>query len=53
MMFRKHRNGQSIIEYTMLIIIVAAALMAMATYITRSVNARIKQTSDELEANQY
>lgn len=53
MMFRKVRNGQSIVEYTMLIIIVAAALMAMATYITRSVNARIKQTQDEFDANAY
>ena len=37
----------------MLIIIVAAALVAMSTYITRSVNARIKQTSDELDNNSY
>jgi len=53
MIFRKGRNGQSIVEYTMLIIIVAAALMAMSTYILRSVNARIKQTSDELANNDY
>ncbi|MEK7308310.1 MAG: hypothetical protein AAB089_04495 [Nitrospirota bacterium] len=52
-MFRKFKGGQGIIEYTMLIIIVAAALMAMSTYIMRSVNARIKQTQDELDKNSY
>ena len=52
MIFRKARSGQSIVEYTILVIIVAAALMAMSTYIMRSVNARIKQTSDELAKNQ-
>lgn len=46
-MLRIFRRGQSIIEYTMLIVIVAAALMAMTVYITRSVNARVKQTEDE------
>lgn len=44
---RIFRRGQSIVEYTMLIIIVAAALMAMTVYITRSINARVKQTEDE------
>ena len=51
MILRRFRRGQSVIEYTMLIIIVAAALMVMATYITSSVNARIKQTQDELLNN--
>ncbi|MFA5437307.1 MAG: hypothetical protein WC293_01885 [Candidatus Omnitrophota bacterium] len=41
-------RAQNVIEYTMLIIIVAAALMAMSTYIMRSMNARLKQTQDEL-----
>lgn len=49
MIFNIHRKGQSIIEYTMLIIVVAAALMAMTVYITRAVNARVKQTEDELK----
>jgi len=49
---RIFRRGQSFIEYTMLIVIVAAALIAMSTYITRAVNARIKQTSDELKNNE-
>jgi Flp pilus assembly pilin Flp len=41
-------KGQSVIEYTMLAIIVAVALMAMSTYIMRSMNARLKQTQEEL-----
>jgi len=45
------RSGQSFIEYTMLIIIVGAALIAMTTYIMRSVNARLKQ--DQQELNYY
>ncbi|MDD5129228.1 MAG: hypothetical protein PHO40_06240 [Candidatus Omnitrophica bacterium] len=43
------RKGQSVVEYTMLIIIVAAALAAMTTYITRSMNARLKAAQNELE----
>jgi len=43
-----HKKGQSIIEYTMLAVIVAGAIMAMTTYIMRAMNARIKQTQDEL-----
>ncbi|MDP2928381.1 MAG: hypothetical protein Q8N80_06265 [Candidatus Omnitrophota bacterium] len=42
------RNGQSFIEYTMLIMIVSAALIAMTTYIMRSMNARLKQEQGEL-----
>jgi hypothetical protein len=42
-------NGQSVVEYTMLIIIVAAALAAMTVYITRSMNARLKAAQDELD----
>lgn len=43
------RNGQSFIEYTMLIIIVSAALIAMTTYIMRSMNARLMQQQGELD----
>lgn len=48
MLFKKFKRGQSVIEYTVLLIIVAAALTAMSTYIMRAVNARVKQTQDEL-----
>ena len=42
------KKGQSVLEYTLLIIIIAAALTAMTTYIMRSMNARVKQAQDEL-----
>ena len=45
---RVNKKAQSVVEYTMLIIIVAAALMAMTTYIMRSMNARLIQAQDEL-----
>ena len=47
-MISRIRNGQSFIEYTMLIIIVSAALIAMTTYIMRAMNARLKQEQGEL-----
>ncbi|MDO8661640.1 MAG: hypothetical protein Q7K98_00245 [Candidatus Omnitrophota bacterium] len=43
-----NNKAQNVLEYTMLIIIAAAALVAMTTYIMRSMNARIMQTNDEL-----
>ena len=43
-----NKKGQNFLEYTMLIMIVAAALMAMLTYINRSANARLKEVEDEL-----
>jgi Flp pilus assembly pilin Flp len=42
-------NGQSFIEYTILIIIVSAALVAMTAYLMRSTNARLKQSQQELD----
>jgi uncharacterized protein (UPF0333 family) len=42
------RKGQSVLEYSLLIIIIAAALTAMTTYIMRSMNARVKQAQEEL-----
>lgn len=44
-------KGQSFIEYTMLIIIVSAALIAMTTYIMRAMNVRLKSTQQELNYN--
>jgi Flp pilus assembly pilin Flp len=42
------RKAQNILEYTMLILICAAALIAMSTYVQRAINARMAQTHDEL-----
>jgi len=44
----KVRKAQSIIEYALLIALVAAAFMAMHTYVTRSVQSRLKQVEDEM-----
>lgn len=43
----KHR-AQSILEYTILIITVAAALMAMNLYVRRAVNARLHAVEQEI-----
>jgi hypothetical protein len=37
------KRGQNFLEYTLLIIIVAAALTAMTVYITRAMNARMEE----------
>lgn len=41
------KRGQSIIEYAILILAVAAAFMAMNTYVNRAVNARLHEISQE------
>jgi hypothetical protein len=42
------KNGQSFLEYVMLIIIVSVAIIAMTAYLMRSTNARLKQEQVEL-----
>ncbi|MBL7130225.1 MAG: hypothetical protein ISS45_02265 [Candidatus Omnitrophica bacterium] len=42
------KKGQSIIEFVMLFIIVAAAITIAHRYIYRSMNARLKQVQEEL-----
>jgi uncharacterized protein (UPF0333 family) len=44
-----HKRAQSFLEYVMLIFVVVSALVAMYTYMQRSVNARLKQIQVELE----
>ena len=45
------KRAQSFLEYTMLVIIIASALIAMQTYIQRAINARLKQVQVELNEN--
>jgi uncharacterized protein (UPF0333 family) len=45
---KKKNKGQSILEYTMLILIVASAFMAMGTYIRRAVQANLKMIEDQV-----
>jgi len=44
----KMKKAQSIIEYALLIALVAAAFIAMHTYVSRSVQSRLKQVEDEM-----
>jgi len=43
-----NRRGQNIIEYVLLFMIVAAAITVTSKYISRSMNARLKQVQEEL-----
>jgi len=43
------KNAQSIIEYVLIFLVVAAALALVHTYVYRSVNARLGQVQEELE----
>lgn len=43
-------HGQSTLEYAVLIAVVAAALIAMETYVQRAVQAHVKNVEEELNA---
>ena len=42
------KRGQSMVEFVMLFILVAAALIVVHKYVYRSMNARLKQVQEEL-----
>lgn len=42
------KKAQSLIEYTMLVIVIATAVTAMYAYMNRSVNAHLKRIQLEL-----
>jgi len=42
------KKGQSMLEYAILIIAVAAAFMAMNVYVRRAVNSRIHELNQEI-----
>lgn len=44
----KKNKAQSILEYTVLVAVVSAALIAMSQYVYRAMNARLKQVQDEI-----
>lgn len=44
-----NRRAQNFLEYTMLIMVISAALIAMHQYIQRSINARLRQVQTELD----
>ncbi|MDD4953392.1 MAG: hypothetical protein PHG40_00610 [Candidatus Omnitrophica bacterium] len=43
------KRAQNFLEYTVLIAVVSAALLAMSQYIQRAVNARFRQVQVELD----
>ncbi|MDD2752593.1 MAG: hypothetical protein PHN59_05635 [Candidatus Omnitrophica bacterium] len=43
-----NRKSQSILEYTLLIIVITSALLAMYPYMRRAVNAKLKHVQIEL-----
>lgn len=51
-MFRKNRKGQTSVEYTVLIIVVIGALLAIQNYMKRGMQGRWKASIDEL-GDQY
>jgi len=46
-----NKRSQSIIEYTLLVIVVTSALLAMYPYMRRAVNAKLKNI--QLELNEW
>jgi len=44
------KKGQSVLEYSVIIAVVVAALMAMSTYVQRSLNANLKVIEDQVNA---
>lgn len=47
----KNKRGQNLIEYAVIIALVSAALIAMSTYVYRSVQATQKTIEGEFDRN--
>lgn len=43
-----HRKGQSILEYAMLLMVVAAACMAMVTYVQRAMQGNVNRLDSHI-----
>jgi Flp pilus assembly pilin Flp len=48
----KKEHGQSILEYTIIIAVAAAALMAMQVYVQRSLQAQLKAIDKQVAPRQ-
>lgn len=46
----REKQAQSILEYSLIIAVVVAALMAMSVYVQRSVQANLKLVEDQVNA---
>lgn len=42
------KNGQSTLEYAVLIVVIIAALIAMQTYLKRGIQGRMRESSDQI-----
>ena len=42
------RRGQSVIEYSVLVGVIAAAFIAMNQYVNRAIGAKLKQVQEEI-----
>ncbi len=51
MLKRSHNGGQSLIEYAIVVALVSAAMVAMSTYVFRSVQATQKMVEEEYSNN--
>lgn len=47
-MIRRKSKGQSVLEYAVLVGVVATAFMTMNQYVNRAVSARLKQVQEEI-----
>lgn len=47
-MIRRRNRGQSVLEYAVLVGVVATAFMTMSQYVNRAVSARLKQVQEEI-----
>jgi len=47
---KKMKKAQSVLEYAMVIMVVAAAIMAMHVYVQRSVQANLKMLEERVNA---
>lgn len=42
------KKAQSVLEYAVLVAVVATAFIAMTQYVNRAINARLKQVQEEI-----
>lgn len=48
-----NRKGQVVKEFAVLVAVIAAALLAMQTYVKRSLQGRLRSMGDQISSRQY
>ncbi len=51
MRLKENKNGQNLIEYALIVAVVSVAMVAMSTYVFRSVQATQKMVEEEFANN--